>query len=93
MASTKQSWDDLSRSKWTSTGVSIESIPNQVKIGSLQRIAAACEKISDGLNSVIRERDQYKRWYEQERKSHVLLQKQISTLRGQVTKLKRRVAK
>lgn len=71
---------------------------DQLKLGCLQRIADAAEKMADGFNALLKERDHYKadaerkyQWWIDEHAKVLSRDRQISNLRGQITKLKKRL--
>lgn len=63
---------------------------DHLKIGCLQRMADALEKMSGSYSSLIEDRDRYKRWYEEERARNKKLWHRNIGLRGAITKLKRK---
>jgi thiamine kinase-like enzyme len=63
-----------------------------INAGSLQRIADACELMAKNHAELIRERDNYERWYRQEQRYKEQAQRSAASLRGQITKLKRQLA-
>ena len=71
------------------------SAPNttfdEIKVGSLQRIADATEMMARRYEELIRERDQYKRWYEDAARQSQERERSITSLRGVITKLKQRL--
>lgn len=88
---------DESRLNWTGPGNSTPD-SSQLQVGCLQRIADAAEKMADGFNAVLKERDHYKEWseryrgyWDQEKANVEASNRQISALRGQITKLKKRL--
>lgn len=60
----------------------------QVKVGLLQRMADATEAMAKEHNELLRQKDLYFRWYQEGREKMASLQKTVSNLRGQITKLK-----
>jgi hypothetical protein len=74
-----------SRKEWTSRD-SIESI----NAGSLQRIADATEKMAGNFIALQNERDRYKGWFQQERSYKEACERQVRSLRGVITKLKKK---
>lgn len=75
----------LSRKDWTGTGT-----VEEVNAGSLQRIADATEKMAASYDAMRDDRDKYERWYKDERARREKRDRQISALRGVITRLKRR---
>ena len=82
----KQSLKEVSRSDYLvpEEGATLE----HVKIGLLQRMADATEAMAKEHNELLRQNDLYLRWYQEEREKTASLQKTVSNLRGQITKLK-----
>jgi ribosomal protein S17E len=74
-----------SKKEWSS-GATTEHL----RTGCLQRIADAVEKVAANYQRLIDDRDQYKRWYEQERASSKRLANRVAGLRGAITRLKRK---
>lgn len=64
---------------------------DQLRTGCLMRIADATEAMARNHDSIIGERDMYKRWYEEARRDVEHLQKSASALRGIITKIKSRL--
>jgi len=62
----------------------------EIKIGSIQRIADAVEKIMLNYDQLINDRDRYKRWYEQEEAGRKELEHKLAGLRGYVSRLKKK---
>ena len=83
-------WKDSSRTRWS--GDDWPGI-DQVKVGCLQRIADACEAMSDGHIRLASERDMYKRLLESERESAARLVRRLSAARGVATKLRKQLAR
>lgn len=75
----------ISRQEWSAADT-VESI----NAGSLQRIADATEAMAKGHVELARERDNYKRWYEQEQERRNRLDRRIIALRGVITRIKRK---
>lgn len=75
---------DNSRTEYTGHGT-IEHI----NAGSLQRIADSTEVIARNYNELIRERDNYKNWYNMSSEKVHQLEKRISALRGVITRMKK----
>lgn len=74
-----------SKKEWIS-----RSNGEDLKLGCLQRIADAVEKMSGSYQRLIEDRDTYKRWHEQEKASSRRLTNRITGLRGVITRLKRK---
>lgn len=62
-----------------------------IKLGCLLRIADGVEAMSKNYIALANDRDNYKKWYEQQCKELAAGQRSISALRGRITKLKRGV--
>ena len=69
-----------------------------VSTGSLQRIADAVENMADGFKAMLKERDDHKEWrgrycewWHEEQRKVSIRDRSISHLRGQITKLKKRL--
>lgn len=71
-----------------SVGMHDESI----KLGAILRIADATEKMAQRHTELIAQRDQFERWYEREKRTSELLRKQRNAYKGQITKLKKKMA-
>jgi hypothetical protein len=80
---------ETSRTNWGTSepGMSLD----QINCGALLRIADATELMAKRYSDLIDERDNYKRWYEQERDAKHRRDRRINALRGQITKLKKRL--
>ena len=88
-----QSYRELSKTDWVPTIKDIDAI----NAGSLQRIADASEKTAAGFEVVLKrlaeaekERDHYKSRNSQKLDEIARLERTISNLRGQITKLKKK---
>lgn len=79
---------DASRKNWTSNDTN-----EHINLGSFQRIADACEKMAGNYTELQNQRDYYKRLYEQEKKTSYSLYRSNCSLRGTITKLKKKVAR
>ena len=82
-----KTYKEQSRRKWW-----CEPDPNenQLKLGCLQRIADATELMAQNYQSLIGERDSYKRKYEAERDRRLNQDKCNAALRGVITKMKKK---
>lgn len=76
---------ELSRSRWTSSGSSLDHI----NCGSLLRIADATELMAKNYQELINDRDRFKRWYNDEQTRRYRLERRIASLRGVITRMKR----
>lgn len=86
-----QSYRQRSREDWGTTapdGYGLTS--EQIRTGCLLRIADAVEVMAENHAALIAERDQFKRWYDEEREKRASRNRKISALRGVITKLKRK---
>lgn len=63
-----------------------------INAGSLQRIADAAEVMAKNYNMLLQTKENYKQWYEQRGQRIVKLERQNAALRGQITKLKKKLA-
>lgn len=61
-----------------------------VMAGSLQRIADASEKMASNFTQLQADRDLYKRWYEEGRTRISKLENVNRSLRGHITRLKKK---
>jgi uncharacterized coiled-coil DUF342 family protein len=78
---------ESSKREWTS-----RDITEDINVGSLQRIADACEKMALRHTELIDARDKYANWLRNCEAERDALRKQVSALRGVITKLRRRAA-
>jgi hypothetical protein len=62
-----------------------------LQTGSLQRIADATEAMAKNHIQLQQERERYKRWYDDERYERAKLEKSNAALRGQITKLRKKL--
>lgn len=69
-----------------------ENTAEHIQLGALQRIADAAEAMAKNHNDLIRDRDNYKRWYLEEKKTSDELRKSLSSTKGVVTRLRRQLA-
>uniref|UniRef100_UPI0039EDFC98 hypothetical protein n=1 Tax=Bordetella sputigena TaxID=1416810 RepID=UPI0039EDFC98 len=80
---------DISKQNFTSQdGNTLQAI----NAGSLQRIADATERMAQRHTELIRERDNYQRWYQQEEQAHARTSRRLRAARGTVTKLRKQLA-
>jgi len=84
-------WREASKLHWQRTGNPKTPTTEQISCGALQRIADAVEKMSGNYGSLIGERDEYKRWYEEGQEVNRRMANRERALRGQITKLKRKL--
>lgn len=87
-----QSYREESRKNWgkdTSRGGLTDA---DVKLGALLRIADATEAMAKRHKELIDERDRFERLYKAELSRRCAWQRSAAALKGQVTKLKKRLA-
>ena len=65
---------------------------NEINTGSLQRIADASELMAKDRQRLVGERDRYKRWGEAVSEERERMTRSNAALRGQITKLNKRLA-
>ena len=87
MATQPPTHRNLSRQDWIGPANS-----DDIDTGSLQRIADACEKMASNYTALQNDRDMYHRWYREQRSKVEQRDRTIIALRGQITKLKRKLA-
>lgn len=75
---------EASKTNWTS-----RNTLEEINAGSLQRIADATEKMSANWANLTEERDRYKRWYDEQRKTGNRLANSNKALRGYINRMKR----
>lgn len=84
------SWKEHSKTEWRSLpDPNTAPADDRIKIGCLQRIADATEKMAQSYSALIEERDRYKRWYENEERMRRSADRRIISLKGVITKLKK----
>jgi len=64
----------------------------ELKLGALLRIADATEVMAKEYNRLLSDRNLYKHWYDETRASRDRLERSNAALRGQITKLRKRLA-
>jgi len=62
---------------------------DDVKQGTLLRIADATELIAKNYAELVQQRDMYLRWYNTEHENSARLKKQVAGLQGVITKMKK----
>jgi len=62
-----------------------------LKESILLRIAEATELMAQDHKDLVRDRDDYERWYREENKKVHILEKRVAGLKGYITKLKKKV--
>lgn len=75
---------DISKKTWTSDENTLASI----NAGSLQRIADATELMARRHTELIRERDNYERYYREAQQRNQQLERRLAAAKGQITKLR-----
>jgi hypothetical protein len=83
---------DGSRTNWGTTEDSAALSLEQINCGALLRIADATELMARRHAELIEERDRYKRYHDQERERKLELARSNIALRGQITKLRKKLA-
>ncbi len=78
---------DESRKEFAISGTS--GTHDEIRTGSLQRIADACEKMASNYLKLQEDLDLHKRWLELERDRKFQAWRKISALRGVITKMKK----
>lgn len=74
----------LSKNTWTACDKTLASI----NAGSLQRIADATELMARRHTELIRERDNYERYYREAQQRNQQLERRLAAAKGQITKLR-----
>ena len=64
----------------------------QIIYGALARIATALETLTKDYDSLRRDRDRYKGWYEEKAEGYWKYQRSNAALRGVITRMKNRAA-
>lgn len=78
---------EQSKGNRTSGSVTFDSM----NTGSLQRIADSCEVMAKNHAKLVRERDNYYKWWKEERDRRFSLERRLSAMRGVATKLKNKI--
>lgn len=79
-----------SRKNWVTNGDGANL--EQINAGSLQRIAAATEKMAERHTELIRQRDSFEKAAHHWREQSEIKDRRIASLKGQVTKLRKALA-
>ena len=88
----ENNWKKISKVEWATLGQDDSNDTREkVKLGSLQRIADACELMAQNHAELIRDRDNFKRWYEEGKADLQRAENSNRSLRGQITKLRKRL--
>ena len=66
---------------------------DEIKVGVLLRIAEAVEKMAVDHDNLVRQRDNYKRWWEEEKDHRKNLEHHACGLRGVITRIKKQAKK
>lgn len=75
---------DHSKKTWIAMDKTLASI----NAGSLQRIADATETMAQRHTDLLRERDDYERWYKAAVAREQQLERRLAAAKGQITKLR-----
>lgn len=84
-----KSYKDEARMNWGCTDRQPDT--DELKLGTLQRIADATEIMAREYSKLIGDRDMYKRWYQERSARCIHLEHSNAALRGQITKLRKRL--
>lgn len=76
---------EASKKVWTSSD---PARMDEINLGSMQRIADACELMAQNHVRLVSDRDMYERWYRQNQAYYYAEQRRTRALRGVITKLK-----
>lgn len=76
-----------SKREWYATDG--EPTDERINVGSLQRIADACELMARNHALLVNERDMYKRWHEDAIRQRDHAYRRVNSLKGVVTRLKK----
>ena len=79
--------EEASRKSWAVRGV--VATEGEINMGSLQRIAAACEAMAGNWSALTRELDRFKAALEAERRVREHLERRVRGLRGALTRMRR----
>jgi len=86
----RKTWKTESRIDW---GQDLEEneFPGRdaIRMGALLRIADATELMAKNHQALINERDQYQKWYHEAREMRDRAYRQVQSLRGVITRLKK----
>lgn len=87
-----KSYRKESRKDWGETNDSSLLTIEQINTGAMLRIADATEAMAKNYVALQAEAERYKRWYEEERRESASLRRRNIALRGQITKLRKRLS-
>ena len=65
---------------------------SELRVGALQRIASATERMARSHEELEQDRDRWKRWHDAERDQRRRGDRRIAALKGVVTRLQRKLA-
>jgi len=80
---------NISRNNYNHSGDNPDR--EELKIGALLRIADATEVMSKNYSDLIRERDRYKKWYQNQREKNERLEKTIAGQKGWITRFRNKL--
>lgn len=83
-------YKEESRKGWHLPGDAKPGVEH-LQLGCMQRIADATELMARRYQELIDERDRWKRWHDTEQQAARRLARSNNSLRGQITKLKKRL--
>jgi hypothetical protein len=86
----KEYYRDLSKKEWFQSNPNVGVEIDQINCGSLQRIADACEKMAASYDNLRSDRDRYRQWYIDRGNAIDRLNRRIASLRGVITKMKKK---
>lgn len=78
---------DQSRNSWVSYAE--KGTSEELKLGCLQRIALATEKMASSYDEIRRRAEMYERWYNEERGRRAEVERRNAALRGAITRMKK----
>lgn len=86
-----KSFKDLSHVTWVANGLKEDEFPgyDRINAGCLQRIANATEAMAQNYVYLQKDRDMYKRWYEQDQATIKRLVRSNNALRGHINRMKK----
>lgn len=75
-----------SRANWYTTK---EMSSDDLKVGALLRMADSLEKMEKPFAQLLSEREQYQRWYNEEKAKRRKMEKQLAAYKGIINRLKK----
>lgn len=87
-----KNYRDESRRNWGRTTEG-ELEHDDLSFGALLRIADAAELMAQNHATLLQERDNYQRWYREEKEKKCALERRVNSLRGAITLLKKKLAR